>query len=476
MNQEIRQPKEKLIDLNKNEGKERNENEGNEENEEKKLNLIYNKDNITQEIKFNNFFEKKILNETNANIKMKLYKNKNSFDLSNNSTNRNFIEKNNFFNSNLNLNINLKIDLNKAKEFNEKIEINEFEVNNNNNNNIRENENNLNIKSTKTKINNEKKLKSSKVKDTDIMLRETLTTKVVILVLLMLVTLPMLSFETVISFIVAKDTNVDNYCMKVINKLLNDSLTNSFALYNLEKHINACLNVNLENENLAINNTEPYFLYINFSLFDPYTKVLEKYNNTEYNEMIPKAIVDRFSNRTKIDYFRKDYDYFVGYYFFKENEINSTENTINTNNTKSGDNQIDSNMIIYITNNIIILVLESTLNIFKSLFIGIVLISGAFFISTDATEKLISPLEKLYLKLNFLLSKMQSDEVYMKENFLENEEKKLIQLSEEDRIKKRKIYNPSNVNKSEMQIIDESMESLAKLVSMTLGQNSKFIF
>ena len=112
------------------------------------------------------------------------------------------------------------------------------------------------------------------------------------------------------------------------------------------------------------------------------------------------------------------------------------------------------------------------------------LISGAFFISTDATEKLISPLEKLYLKLNFLLSKMQSDEVYMKENLLENEdflilkneEKKLIQLSEEDRIKKRKIYNPSNVNKSEMQIIDESMESLAKLVSMTLGQNSKFIF
>ena len=44
----------------------------------------------------------------------------------------------------------------------------------------------------------------------------------------MLITLPMLSFETVISFIVAKDTNVDNYCMKVINKLLILSIENLF--------------------------------------------------------------------------------------------------------------------------------------------------------------------------------------------------------------------------------------------------------
>jgi hypothetical protein len=314
--------------------------------------------------------------------------------------------------------------------------------------------------------------------NTESKLRENLVAKVIILVLLLIIIIPILSVETISSFIVNEDTDADQYCMRVIDELIDNSLINSSSLSNLYNHISACKNLNMNNPDLSINNTQPYLLYMNFSFYEPYKFISTKYNNTEHSKFVPNILMDRYSERKKNKIFRKDYDYFVGYYLNEKKTENITSIRKN-------------NMIIYITNNVTILILEKSLNIARSLFIGIVLMSGALFISGDATKKLISPLEKLYLKLEFLLTKNYSDPVFKKNEYdliikcKDNKIIKLNQLNSNDNdndndnhnLNHNNNCNNNNENKniSEIQIVEESMDSLAKIVSINLGQNSIYI-
>jgi len=282
-------------------------------------------------------------------------------------------------------------------------------------------------------------------------LMEKLTQKVVILILILLVMLPILSGDYIKTFILNdEDTAVENYCMKTISMLMNISENDPNYLFNLKRHIDCCETISVDiTDHLDFNSTEPYFLYMNFSDYLPFGRLIQKYNNTKFSSYLSKSAYDNFTKRPRLNFMREGYDFMSDYFF------------------DLSDPDIDYSKITYIMNNRIFLIIDNTLSILKSIFIGVVLVLGAFLVSNDLNRILIFPLENIKKKLIYLLD--HSDEVFIKKDKLFDKKESLL-LKGKTNIKSQK---GSSIEHSEMKIIDKSLGTLINLLNTSLGGNSK---
>ena len=312
------------------------------------------------------------------------------------------------------------------------------------------------LKPTKTEIKRKKKEEQQhegKKLKLDEKLLEILTQKVVILILLLLIMLPILGGEYVKTFIVDEDdTLIKNYCTNVIDILVEFSNNNSSMLPNLKRHIEICEKISIDTNDLDdFNSTEPYFLMFNLTEYYPYLELIKNYNNTKDIVYLPPLVYDVLSNKSNLNFWREGFDYFS----------DAVDDYSNPN--------IFNSTITFIINNHQFLVIDNILGILKSIFVGVVLVWGAYLFSSDVNEILIFPLDKLKAKINYLLN--SGDEMYLRK------EKLLEQENNVNLIIKNKVIDNSlekNYQNSEMKLIGSSVDFLINLVSMSLGKNSNF--
>lgn len=286
-------------------------------------------------------------------------------------------------------------------------------------------------------------------------LMENLTQKVVILILLLLIVLPILGGDYVKTFLFnTDDTEIRSYCMEVIPYLFDTAMKDPSKISNLQRHVDKCERISIDMAELSdFESNDPYFLYLNFSDYIPYYDLLQKYNNTNLSNFIPNIEYDNLTKRENSQFLREGYDFYTDSYF---DSTHSDE---------------EDSKIIYIYNNRIFLIIDNLTGILKSIFVGVVLVWGAFVVSNDVTKILIVPLERVKAKMNYLLR--HSDEIYMKEEKLKEQSNNVVNEIVKDENIDKTIEKKLLKEDWEFRVLHSSVVSLINLVSMSLGQNSK---
>ncbi len=282
-----------------------------------------------------------------------------------------------------------------------------------------------------------------------------MTQKLVLLIMVLLMILPIFDIDYINAFIYLPSElpTIQKYCLNLINKSTLKSIENPIYLDNLSRYFIWCVNLSEDGLEISPEHPSPYFYYFNFSQYDAFNNLTQKYSAKEqFINIIPN-----------VTYAHKDYEdmkinkragsnYFKGSFLVNEN--NSAISFVYNNNTQ--------------------LFLDSFLNIIKVLFIAAILLIGSYIFGSDINTLVTIPIDKAIFRLQIMLSNTDSwGEDIDLENLdgldIKSAYKKallLIDLKEKNSRKKK--------GKLETTKIDNNIKVLINLVSISVGKPSKF--
>jgi len=247
-------------------------------------------------------------------------------------------------------------------------------------------------------------------------LTQNFTNRVILIIMVLLVVLPIIDLDFIFDLLYSKDVqpNYKYFCMDLIYSTMN------LSLYYPEKYL-PLFNSTIESCFYGYGNLDnftadrslikqfpkdlEFFMQLNFSNLD----IFEQFNNStnffkkEYLEL------NYFKNYTKN--LRLDVDYFDELYSYDENRTFS-----------------------YITNKVLFSTINCILSILKSFFVAVVLVFGTFLFTKDISFYVISPLEKLFTKLEIIFNSVDNlCEEHMELESYFNSDNKNINLKNTDK-------------------------------------------
>jgi hypothetical protein len=278
-------------------------------------------------------------------------------------------------------------------------------------------------------IMNKKFHKHSKIEKT---LTSTLSNKVILIVLVLLVISPMLELE----FIHSLDSSyskkeVITYCINVLNSLLLHSITlNRFLGINFNVHFNKCIELS-ESEYIGAEKDKiPFIYYLNFTQLFAYKNLIKQEQQLQISlDPLIKNGVYIHPDFYLLEQKRQDADYI--YYYYTD--------TLSPNSL--GDSYVEA-----IISNDQITKITCICEILKIVFIDILVISWGILINRDIYKNVIQQLNNIFTNLQEYFNGNE-------ENFFKN-----LKVSKN----------------SDMDIINNSIRKLLNLVEIGIDKNSKF--
>lgn len=324
-------------------------------------------------------------------------------------------------------------------------------------------ENMQTLKKTKSKIEEKRKKYHREKKTLQDILSEKLTQKLVTLMMVLLVVVPVLDSNYLSTFLDTPDSEgtVQFYCLRLIDEMSLHAMKDSVYLTGLSNVFASCIDISESGDKMNSANTgteEPFFLFFNFSDYNPFLTLKEKYQNTNYSDLIPN-----------ITYTHPDYTYMVQNKREEYNYMTRNYNSLNN----------DSWTIEYVYNNNQENNLDSLLNIIKVVYIAILLITGSFMFSNDINFYVTLPLDKAMTRLQVYLNNTDSwsDEIDMKN--LDKMDVKVAYKKALLMIDEKKNKNGTHkgvlAKKMETNEIDRNIQILINLVSISIGKPSKHL-
>ncbi len=278
-----------------------------------------------------------------------------------------------------------------------------------------------------------KKNKSKHINEASIgeKLTESINRKVVLMIMVLLVILPVIDDGYILTFYSDYELKfASGFCLQTMAMFYNTSLENPNALKMLNKVINNCVNITWEDE------ISPYILYLNFSKFETYRNVVDKYGNTSYRDLLP--------NET---YYANDYDNII--------RVKRKSRDYLFINSISFDNYYS---------NIVQSGLTARLGLFRTLFVSLLLVLSSVVFTNDVTVYVIKPIDLMTAKLHLYIN---NTDIIFKINpmNIKINAKSIILLQN----KNKKIKDPG-IKNLETYWIDKLIKRLIRLVSLSVGK------
>jgi hypothetical protein len=287
------------------------------------------------------------------------------------------------------------------------------------------------IHKTKT-ASNEEVHKTSNLEEA---LTERIVHKVVIMVMFLLVALPIIDDNYIMTFLYLPDNlpTVVNYCLNGLDSIFSEAVHNPIFLKALNLIIQHCTNTSDTSDNI------PFLINLNFSNYHSYSQLITNYSNTNYSQYLPQMVYNYTSFENVNPYFgREGRD-------FQSGAINIDEGSF-----------ITYRLNVHMTYR-----LMSIFNIMKNIFIAVILIVSAVVFSGDIKRIVINPVNKIMSRLDSYLKGIEIIDDENEENKLNKGE---VRLSLKDIMKKSKI------KRLETYQLEKAMKKLISLISLSIGK------
>jgi hypothetical protein len=318
--------------------------------------------------------------------------------------------------------------------------------------------NDIQEKELETEKKNKRRKKKHRKPTLEESLTDLLTNKLVILVMVILIIVPILDVDYVTTTILASIADdgfyldFKDFWIESLQLAVNKSIENPVYLITLNMCIDRFKDASYDGSSLKESNytDPPLFYYYNFTLFQEYQLLKSTYNNTKYYSLVPD---DNYEHPD----FKKIFS-------SKRNNFNFVDHKY----------QIGNFSLIEIVYNIDVeKSLDSLLNVFKIIFISIVLLLGSYIFSQDIQNLVTRPLDLCMTRLKFYLSNTDS----LTENIdFDNNDKMDIRSAYEKAlilIDKNQGKKSNSNAKLETKGIDNNIKILINLISISIGKPSK---